>query len=241
MEKFALVTGGARRLGRQISYYLADEGYNLGIIYNSSPKSELVRTSNYFKSKRIKLKFYKCDIKDLDQLKRTINRIGKDFGKIDLLVNNAGIIEKIDFEKITRKIYDDILNTNLRAALFTAQYCLAYLMKSKKPQIINIASVGGIQNWVKYFPYGISKAGVIKLTYLLAKRLAPKIRVNAIAPGTIIIEGEESKFVNHISADKIPLKRYGNPKDIIEAVKFLISCDYLTGQIIPVDGGRTLN
>lgn len=178
---------------------------------------------------------------DLHSLKKTIDKIGKDFGKIDVLVNNAGIIKKIDFENISSDLFDNTLSINLRAPLFTTQYALKFLKKSTNPLVINIASLGGLLNWTGYFPYSISKTGMIKLTYLLAKKLAPKIRVNAIAPGTIIIEGEEKGTPDKISVDKIPLRKYGKPEDIIEAIKFILRCDYLTGHVIPIDGGRLLN
>ena len=235
----AFVTGGARRLGRQIAYFLADEGYDLAINYNSSPKKELVKVSAYLKSKNTRFKFYKCDLTDIKSLRQAVNRIAKDFGRIDLLINNAGIIRRIRFEDITEKIYDNILDVNLKGMFFTCQFCLPLLKKSDNPNIINLASLGGIKNWVNYFPYCISKAGVIKLTYLLAKALAPEIRVNAIAPGTIIIEGEERGITKHVALKSIPLKKYGTSKDIIEAVRFLINCKYITGQIIVLDGGRT--
>ena len=241
MEKIALVTGGVRRLGRFISYYLAESGYNLAIIYNSSSKAELDKTSAFLKSKKIKFKFYKCDIKNLSSLKKTVQKIGKDFDKIDVLINNAGIIKRIDFEKITPQIFDDIINTNLRAMLFTSQFCLSLLKKSGQPQIINFASLGGLLNWSNYIPYSVSKAGVIKLTQLMAKALAPKIRVNAIAPGTIIIKDEEAGTPQKTLMEKIPLKKYGNPDDIISALNYLIHSPYVTGQILTVDGGRVIN
>lgn len=180
-------------------------------------------------------------MRDIKVLKRTIDKIGTDFGKIDILINNAGIIRKIDFTKITEQIFYNFIDTNLKAALFTSQFSLKYLKKANEPSIINIASLGGLQNWTNYIPYGISKAGVIKLTYLLAKTLAPKIRVNAVAPGTIIIKGEEAGTPEKTPVKRIPLRKYGNPDDIIEAVKFLINSPYITGQVIPVDGGRLLN
>ena len=138
-------------------------------------------------------------------------------------------------------MFDNTVSINLRAPLFAAQYALKYLNKSSDPLIINIASLGGLQNWTGYFPYSISKTAMIKLTYLLAKKLAPKVRVNAIAPGTIIIQGDEKGTPDKITVDKIPLKKYGKPEDIIEAIKFILNCDYLTGHVIPVDGGRRLN
>lgn len=188
----------------------------------------------------VTFRFYKCDLRNIKALKKTINKIGIDFRKIDVLVNNAGIIQKIDFTRITEQVFDKFIDTNLKAALFVSQFALKYLKKANEPLIINIASLGGMQNWTDYIPYGISKAGIIKLTYLLAKKLAPKVRVNAIAPGTIIIKDEEAGTPEKIPVRKIPLKKYGRPDDIIKAVKFLLNSHYITGQVISVDGGRLL-
>lgn len=241
MTKNAIVTGGIRRLGRHISYFLADEGYNLALIYNNSTKTDLKKTTDTLSRKNISFKLYKCDITDLRKTKSVIERIGKDFKSIDVLVNNAGMITKVDFEKISPELFDKTIALNLKAQLFISQYALKYLQKSSSPVIINIASLGGLQNWSSFIPYSISKTGVIKLTYLLARKLAPKIRVNAIAPGTIIIKGEEKGTPDKIDLNKIPLKKYGSPKDITEAVRFILNCDYLTGVVIPIDGGRLLN
>lgn len=241
MNKVAVVTGGVRRLGRHISYFLADSGYSLALIYNSSKDEELKKTSDYLKSKKAKFKFYKCDLRNLPQVKKTITKIGSDFKKIDMLVNNSGMITRVDFTKITPKLFEDTINLNLRAALFVSQYSIKYLKRSKAPLIINLASLGGMQNWSTFIPYSLSKTALIKLTYLLAKELAPKVRVNAISPGTIFIEGEKAGTPGIINVDKIPLKKYGSSKDIISAVKFIIECEYLTGHVIPIDGGRLLN
>jgi len=178
---------------------------------------------------------------DIKNIRTTMDKVGADFKKIDVLVNNAGIIQKIDFMDITEEVIDRFMDINLKAPLFISQFSVKYLNKSKEPLIINIASLGGLQNWANYIPYGITKAGIIKLTYLLAKRLAPKIRVNAVAPGTIIIKDEEAGTPEKTPMKKIPLEKYGSPDDIIEAVIFLINSPYVTGQVIPVDGGRLLN
>lgn len=241
MSKVALVTGGVRRLGRYISYFLAEEGYDLGIIYNSSSAEELNKTTSFLESKGIKFKLYKCDLRNLGALKQVIDEAGEEFGKIDVLINNAGVIKKVDFEDITPELFDDTLNINVRASLFSTQYCIKYLEKSEKPLVINIASLGGLMNWKGYIPYGTSKAAEIKVTQMLAKTLAPKIRVNAIAPGTIIIEGEETGTPAKAPVDKIPLKAYGSPKDIVEAVRYLINAEYVTGQVIAVEGGRLIS
>ena len=241
MAKVAVVTGGVRRLGRYISYFLADEGYDLALIYNSSTSKDIKETTERLKSRNVRFKMYKCDLRNVTSIKNTVKRIGNDFKKIDILVNNSGVIKRIDFVGITPELFDNTIAVNLKAPFFITQHSLKYLNKSKSPLIINMASLGGMQNWSTHMPYSISKTALIKLTYLLAKRLAPKIRVNAISPGTIIVEGEEAGTPQKIKVDKIPLKKYGSPKDIIEAVKFIINCDYLTGHVIPIDGGRLVN
>ena len=240
MNRVAVVTGGVRRLGRKIAYTLAEDGYDLALIYNSSNSKELKTTSDELKKMGTKFKFYKCDVADTKQLKQTINKIGKEFKKFDVLINNAGVIKKIDFGKITPELFDSFIGINVKAALFAAQYGLKYLQKAKSPNIINMASLGGLQNWTGFIPYSVSKTALIKLTTLLAKRLAPKIRVNAIAPGTIVIDEEKAGTPGVIASEKIPLKRYGNSENITDAVRFILKNDYLTGQVIAIDGGRIL-
>lgn len=240
MRRVAVVTGGARRLGRQISYALAEDGFDLAIIYNSSPKEELEKAAKHFEELKARFRFYKCDIRRISEVEKAAVKIGRDFGKVDLLVNNAGVIKRIKFSEITERIFDDTLAVNLKAGMFITQTILPYLQKSDNPSIINISSLGGIKNWTEYFPYCISKAGMIKLTYLLARELAPKVRVNAIAPGTIVVEGEETDAVSKASLANIPLQKYGSSKNITDTVKYLLNCEYITGQVIVVDGGRTV-
>lgn len=239
-KKIAVVTGGVRRLGRKIAYALGEDGYDLALVYNSSNAKEIKITSDELKRRGVRFKFYKCDVADTKQLKQTIDKIGREFKRIDVLINNAGVIRKIEFEKITPEIFDFFININVKAALFASQYGLKYLNKSKTPCIINLASLGGLQNWTGFIPYSVSKTGLIKLTTLLAKRLAPKIRINAIAPGTIVIDNEKAGTTGIISSEKIPLKKYGSAENITEAVRFILKNDYLTGQVITVDGGRIL-
>jgi short-subunit dehydrogenase len=117
----------------------------LAIIYNSSSTADLNKTKTELKQFGVKFKLYKCDLKDLSKLKTTINKIGSDFNKIDLLVNNSGVIKKIEFTDITPKLFDDTIAVNLRAPLFVSQFALKYLSKAKEPLIINIASLGGMQ------------------------------------------------------------------------------------------------
>jgi NAD(P)-dependent dehydrogenase (short-subunit alcohol dehydrogenase family) len=241
MNKIAVITGGVRRLGRQISYYFAQNGYDLAIVYNSSSEAERKKTTDKMNSLKVNFKFYKCDLENVSLIKKTVEKIGMHFGKIDVLVNNSGIINRLGLEEVTEELFNKTININLRAPLFVSQSAVKYLKKSKTPVIINIASLGGLQNWSGFIPYSTSKTALIKLTYLLARSLAPKVRVNAIAPGTIIIEGEEAGTPAKIDVSKIPLKKYGKPADIISAIDFILKCEYLTGHVIPVDGGRLIN
>jgi NAD(P)-dependent dehydrogenase (short-subunit alcohol dehydrogenase family) len=240
LNKSAFITGGAKRLGRQIAIFLASEGYDLAIIYNSATRDELKLTAKSLDKFPVKYKFYKCDLRKVRSIQKTVSKAGRDFRKFDVLVNNSGVIKKIEFAKITPELFDNTIAVNLRAPLFVSQYLNKYLQKSKEPQIINMASLGGLQNWSAFIPYSVSKTAVIKLTYLLARALAPKVRVNAIAPGTIVISDEKAGTPGVVAVDKIPLKKYGTPEDIIEAVRFIIKDKYLTGHVIPIDGGRLL-
>ncbi len=228
-------------MGRQIAYYLADEGYKLALIYHSSTLNEIKKTKTELNKRKCEYKLYKCDLRDLEKLKSTIQKIGREFKQIDLVVNNAGIIKKSELENISEEDFDDAIDINLRSQLFTSIYCLKYLQKSSDSVIINIASLGGLQNWTGYIPYCISKSGVIKLTQLLAKKLSPGIRVNAIAPGTIIIKDEKAGTPFIPDRNKIPLRKYGKPEDVIEAIRFILTNKYITGQVISVDGGRSIN
>jgi NAD(P)-dependent dehydrogenase (short-subunit alcohol dehydrogenase family) len=241
MNKVALITGGIRRLGRQMALFLASRNYDLALIYNSSSAVELAQTKKLLSAFKINYRLYKCDLKNIPEIKKTINKIGRDFKRIDVLINNSGVIKKVELVDITEKLFDDTVSVNLKAQLFAVQSAVKYLMKSASPVIINIASLGGLQNWSGFIPYSLSKTGSVKLTYLLAKKLAPKIRVNAIAPGTIIIEGEEKGTPSKIDLKKIPLGKYGTPVDINSTLEYILECSYLTGVVIPVDGGRLLN
>ena len=162
------------------------------------------------------------------------------FGRLDLLVNNAAIFPPAKkFTEITDELWDYVISTNLSGQFYCAR-AAARLMEEHGGKIINLASLGGLQAWPEHISYNVAKAGVIMLTKSLSKALAPKITVNAIAPGTIIIPGEESGEIKHIDEKKIPLQRYGEVGDIISALLYLAHADYVTGQILTVDGGRAV-
>jgi len=160
-----------------------------------------------------------------------------DTTRIDVLINNAGVFPESEFGSTTEAQWDEALDVNTKSMFFISQ-ALTPILKRCEGSIINIASVGGFEVWNTHLPYNVSKAGVLMLTRGLAKILAPKVRVNAIAPGVIIITGEEHR--SHIPVERIPMKRYGSVPDIMATIFFLLhDATYITGQIIPVDGGST--
>jgi len=239
-NKVAIVTGSGRRLGRQIAISLAKKGYNLIINYNHS-QLEAQDTVKIIRKYGVKAILIEADISKKLEVQRMINRTIKEFGRIDLLVNNASIFLESSLNSTTEKKWDATIDINLKGTFLCSQAVAPYMLKQKKGRIINIASLGGLQPWKEHLPYSISKAGVIMLTKILAKTLAPDIHVNAIAPGTIFLVSEEKPGVKHIPVDSIPLKKYGNSKDVTDMVIFLSTTSrYITGQVIPIDGGRSI-
>ena len=243
LNKTILITGGAKRLGKEIALSLSTFGHDIILHYNRSTKTEIEELSHELAKNGSIVFPIKADISNVTEIKSMFKVTGKEFPKLDVLINNAAIFENYDFFDITEKIFDKFINTNLKSGFFCAQEAAKIMMKSdiEQGKIINMASLGGILNWTGYMPYGISKAGVIKMTYLLAKKLAPKILVNAIAPGTIWIDGDENENVNPAETKKYPMKKIGKAKDITSIMNYLVNeNNYITGQVIAVDGGRSI-
>jgi NAD(P)-dependent dehydrogenase (short-subunit alcohol dehydrogenase family) len=165
--------------------------------------------------------------------------VEKEFGRLDILVNNAGMFFPAKFEELTEEQWDRILDTNLKSQFLCSQAAAPMLRHSGHGRIINFASLGGLLAWPAYTHYCVSKAGVIMLTRCLARALAPEITVNAIAPGTISFAGDAPELAEDFIR-RAPLHRTGTAKDIDDAVVFLAQSPFITGQVIVVDGGRTL-
>ncbi len=163
--------------------------------------------------------------------------IENEFGRLDILVNNAGIFFAAKFEDLTEEQWDDILDTNLKSQFLCAQAAAPIMKQQGRGRIINISSLGGLLAWPGYTHYCVSKAGVIMLTRCLARALGPEILVNSVAPGTIEFPGEapDEDYIQ-----RVPLHRTGTGEDIADAVAYLAKSDFVTGQIIAVDGGRML-
>jgi NAD(P)-dependent dehydrogenase (short-subunit alcohol dehydrogenase family) len=242
-NRVAIVTGSAVRLGKSIAVSLANLGFDIALHYNSSSLKELDDTMIKIERIGVKVMPFKADISNVDSIKKMFGKIKKEFKTIDVLVNNAAIFRHVDFFKISEKIFDEFINTNLKSTLFCSIEASKIMLKSsgKTGRIINIASLGGLLNWEGYIPYSLSKAGVIKLTQIMAKRLAPNILVNAIAPGTILIENDKNKTVDFREEKKYPMKRFAKSNDITSLIGYLVDKnEYITGHTFVVDGGRSL-
>ncbi len=242
-NRVALITGSAKRLGKEIAKSVAENGYNIVLHYNSSTKSEVSEIKKEFVKFGVDVYPVKADVSKVKEIKKLFKKVKEKFGRLDLLINNAAMFRRVDFFDIDEKVFDEFIDTNLKNGLFCSIEAAKMMNKSKEKnlQIINIASLGGILNWVDHIPYSVAKAGVIKLTQLMAKRLAPKILVNAIAPGTILIENDANVNVIMKEKEKYPVKSFGRAEDITSLISFLIKENkYITGHTFIVDGGRSL-
>jgi pteridine reductase len=235
--KVALVTGSAKRLGRAVALRLAAEGADL-VIHHGASHAEAQETVTEIEKMGRRAVAISADLRKVDEIRGLFEKAGKEFGRLDILVNSAANFLPASIISTTEEIWDASLGTNLKAGFFCAQ-AAAPLLRRTKGTIVNFADVGGLQGWPGYIPHSISKAGVVMLTKVLAKALAPEVRVNAIAPGTITMPGDPPEW----EADFVrlaPLRRTGTPSDIADAVSYLVHAEFMTGHVLVMDGGRSL-
>jgi pteridine reductase len=236
--RVVLVTGSAKRLGRAVALHLAEEGADVVIHYRSS-RTEAVEVVTEIEKLGRRAVALRADLTSVSEIKHLFDDAAKHFGRLDVLVNSAANFLHTPFETTSEQIWDASLDSNLKGPFFCAQAAAPLLKQSGRGVIINFSDVGGLLAWPGYIPHCVSKAGVIMLTRCLAKVLAPEIRVHAIVPGTITMPGDppemEADFIK-----RAPLHRSGTPDDVNAAVSFLIGAEFMTGQILVLDGGRTL-
>jgi NAD(P)-dependent dehydrogenase (short-subunit alcohol dehydrogenase family) len=230
--KTALVTGASRGIGQAAAQCLADLGANVILTARTQDAADAAA------EQLSGAVGFGAHAADEDAARRCIDFALERFGRLDILVNNASNFLHADFASITEEIWDAALDVNLKAPFFCSQ-AAAPLLKKNNGVIINLSDVAGFLGWTGYIPHSVSKAGVSMLTRVLAKALAPEIRVNAIAPGTITMPGDPPD----LAADFIkraPLQRTGTTDDVTSAISFLINSPFITGEVLLLDGGRTL-
>jgi pteridine reductase len=234
--KVALVTGGGRRVGRALAVALGQRGATVAVHYNESDEGakEVVGEIAQRGSKAIA---FGSDLTSPDAPSKLVEQVHAKLGGLDILVNSAAVMIRTPFGSIEPKQWDDILALNLRAPFFLTQAAAPHL-KRARGAIINIADLAAFETWPGYIPHGVSKSGVVYFTKALARVLAPEVRVNAIAPGTVLLPDDWSDEEAERLDATTPLKRDGSPQDVVEAMLFLLGADYITGETIIVDGGR---
>ena len=240
----ALVTGASRGIGRRIAVTLAGYGATVIVNYNGSQaKAEEVVTEIEVNGGHAEA--IQCNVAEFDEAKELIDKVVKSYGRLDILVNNAGITKDNLILKMSEEDFDAVLSTNLKGAFNCVKHVARQMLKQKSGRIINISSVSGVMGNAGQANYCASKAGVIGLTKSVARELGSRgITSNAVAPGFIETEMTAvlSDDVKKSMGEQIPLKRFGQTKDIAETVAFLASdlAGYITGQVIQVDGGMAM-
>lgn len=243
-SKVAIVTGASRGIGREIALTLAESGADVVINYNGNKERAEQVASEVEKLGR-KALVIQADVSSSEEVEKLISSTVDYFGKIDILINNAGITRDNLIIRMKEEDWDKVIDTNLKSVFLLSKSVSRLMMKQKSGKIINISSVVGILGNAGQANYVAAKSGVIGLTKSLARELAPRgINVNAIAPGYIETDmtDELNEEIKAKISEQIPLMKIGKPKDIANAAKFLVSDDaaYMTGQIIHVDGGMAM-
>jgi len=239
-DQVALVTGAGRRIGKAIAVALGRAGAHVAVNYNRS-RAEAQATVREIAALGVEAAALPADVSRPREVQAMFRALEKRFGRLDVLVNNAGVFFPRPWNELTEKDWDHILGINLKGAFFCAQAAARLMMRQKSGDIINISSLGGLQAWPGYMHYCSSKAAVIMLTRCLAKALAPHVRVNSVAPGTILFPGEEPSATIQNVIRATPLRKAGCAQDIAELVLFLVThSEFITGQVFPVDGGKSI-
>ena len=239
MNKTIIVTGASKGIGREIAKELATKGNTVIANYNKSEK-EINELKQELEKSNIKLDVFKADVSKREEAANLVNYTTKKYGKIDVLINNAGISQIKEFTQITDEDWNNMLNVNLNSAFYMSQEVCKNMIHNKNGCIINISSIWGLTGASCEVHYSVSKAGVDALTKSLAKELGPSnIRVNSIAPG--IIDTEMNKHLNkeeiEYIKEEIPLEKIGRTIDIEICIEWLINDEYTTGQVISINGG----
>ena len=241
MKKTIFITGAAKRIGKEIALCFSEMGWNIIIHYNSSKNDAQVLADEINGNNPDSSITVQGNLDVKEDVKKVINEVRDAFPTIDLLINNASTFYPTPIEDISEEHWDKLVGSNLKGPLFLIKG-LKDKLKESKGSIINITDTNLSKGVANYSIYSAAKAGLESITKGLARELAPDIKVNAIAPGAMLeppdvtwTEEQKSKVIS-----SIPLNRMGSEKDISEAVKFLAKSNYITGQIIKVDGGRSL-
>lgn len=235
--KVAVVTGASQGIGKAIALKLASLGADIAVVFIGDTTLADNVCNECTDTYGVKAKSYNCDVSDFDAVKKTISDIKSDFGTIHILVNNAGITKDRLMAMMKEDDFDKVLSVNLKGAFNTIRHCTGIFIRNREGAIVNISSVSGMMGNAGQCNYSASKAGLIGLTKSVAKELAGRgVRCNAVAPGFIKTEMTEELADNPLVA-AIPMGKMGDVEDVADAVAYLVTAKYVTGEVLRVDGG----
>lgn len=236
--KIAVITGGSRGIGAAAAKRLASMGADIAIIYAGNKEMADNVCSDITNEFGVRARSYRCDVSDFNEAGETVKKIKEELGSIDILINNAGITRDGLLMRMSEEDFDRVLDTNLKGAFNMLRHVSPIFIRSRYGRVVNVSSVVGLHGNAGQCNYAASKAGIIGLTKSAAKELAGKnILCNAVAPGFILTDMTRELGSAEQWLSSIPLKRAGSPEDVAEAIAFLADTDYITGQVIGVDGG----
>lgn len=237
-RKVALVTGGAVRVGRALSLGLAEAGYDVAVHYHSSDAAarevgrrigELGRQATLVAG----------DLAEPDDVAAVARTVRERCGRLDLLVNSASSFEQADLLDVDAEQWDRVMNLNLRGPFLLVRET-ADLLRQCRGTVVNMVDVLGMEPWTLHPHHSVSKAALLHLTKILARVLAPEVRVNAVAPGAVLLPEDASARLRAQELNASPLRRLGSPEDVLRTVLFLAASPFITGEVLVVDGGRRL-
>jgi NAD(P)-dependent dehydrogenase (short-subunit alcohol dehydrogenase family) len=235
--KVALITGSAKRIGRLTAIELAKRGARVAIHFRNSGQGAS-ETLRLIQAEGGSGALFQADLSEIPAIEEMFRKLDQQFGGLDILINSASTFHTSTAGETSAELWDEQLNSNARAPFFVAQAAAQMMTKRGEGKIINIVDVAGEVIWPGYFAYSVSKAALIAVNRGLAKAYAPAIQVNGIAPGPVLFPDNYTEEQKRSAIDRTLLKRAGHPSNIVNAVVFLIENDYITGEIIHVDGGR---
>ncbi len=242
-NRVAIVTGGSRGIGRATAIALSKKGANIAIVYKSNSKAAKSVLDEVI-SNGVKANMFKCDVSNFEEVKKTVSIIENDFKKIDILINNAGILIKEPFLETKESTWNKTIDTNLKGVFNMCRFVIPIMLKNGCGKIVNVSSIAGRNGGTVGIPYAASKAGVIGITCALASEYTPKgIYVNAIAPGPV--DTDLFKGLSKEQREKLeslsPNGRFAKPEEIAHAIICLIENDYISGETVNINAGRYMN
>jgi len=237
-QRVALVTGGAVRVGRVISLHLAEAGYDLVVAYRSSAEAAQALAAELRAMGR-RCELVQADLADPDGAEAVVGAARSGFGRLDVLVNSASSFEPARLLDVDARAWDEVMAVNARAPHLTVR-AAADLLREARGAVVNIVDLSAFQPWTGFPHHAVSKAALAHLTRIQARALAPHVRVNAVAPGAVLRPEGWSPERWEAVAERAPLQRAGTPDDVAAAVRYLAEAPFVTGQVLAVDGGRSL-